>query len=72
MRPLLAMRGESHPQNGIDGTVCAEYDIDSGGSPRGIPPHASEPSLSYFSDIIDELDVLRGCPQRPLRRVNDS
>jgi hypothetical protein len=34
---------------------CAEDHIDSDGSPRGIPPHASEPSLSFFIDIIGEF-----------------
>jgi len=34
--------------------MCARDHIDSGGSPRGIPPHASEPSLSFFTEMIGE------------------
>jgi len=34
--------------------VCAQDHMDSGGSPRGIPPHASEPPLSFFIELIEE------------------
>jgi hypothetical protein len=34
---------------------CAEDHTDSDGSPRGIPPHASEPSLSFFIEILREF-----------------
>jgi hypothetical protein len=50
--------------------MCAEDHIDSGGSPRGIPPHASEPPLSFFSEFIDE-SAMAPEPAARLRNVHD-